>query len=85
MKNRLKIPTLKWKPEFWWVVLLLAVLILLLVPSGILTGDEPDKPVPWSTPAVAPSTPTPAAASGWWDNMPTPEPLFPTPTPGGAP
>ncbi|MEW5869141.1 MAG: hypothetical protein AB1894_07700 [Chloroflexota bacterium] len=84
MTRKLKFPALKWRPECWWGLLLFVVLILLLVTSSVLTRDDVNGPSPWSTPAVAPSTPTPAATPGWWSSMPTPDPLYPTSTPGGA-
>jgi len=84
MTRKLKLPALKWKPGYWWGILLFVVLALLLVTSGVLTRDDVNGPPPWSTPAVAPSTPTPTAAPGWWENMPMPDPLYSTPTPGGA-
>lgn len=84
MTRKLKLPALTWRPEYWWGLLLFIALILLLVTSGVLSGDQPGDPAPWSTPAVSPSTPTPTTAPGWWENMPTPDPLYPTSTPGGA-
>jgi len=85
MKHKLKLPTLKWRSEYGLGLLLFAVLILLLITSGFLTRDiMMEGAAPWRTPAITPSTPTPAATPGWWDNLPTPDPLFPTPTPGGA-
>ena len=84
MTRKLKLPALKWKPGYWWGILLFVVLALLLVASGVLSNGQPGEPVPWNTPAVAPSTPIPPVTPGWWDNLPTPDPLYPTATPGGA-
>jgi len=84
MSRILKVPVLKWKPGYWWALLLLAILVGLVVMNGAMNRDDVNGPSPWSTPEVAPSTPIPTTAPGWWQNLPAPDPLYPTSTPGGS-
>jgi len=71
-----------------WSLALLAALAILLVASGLplleLINETPQGTI-WSTPAVTPSTPTPTAVPGWWQQMPTPQPVSPTTSPGDKP
>lgn len=88
MKLLLKRP-LKISPQaLTWSLALLAALAILLVASGLpildLISGTPQG-MTWSTPAVTPSTPTPTAVPGWWEQMPTPQPVSPTTSPGDSP
>jgi len=71
-----------------WSLALLAALAILLVASGLplleLINETPQGTI-WSTPAVTPSTPTPTAVPGWGQQMPTPQPVSPTTSPGDKP
>ena len=64
-------------PAFLWGLILLAALLALLVLNGILPADAGEV-LPWSTPMAPQSTPTAAPPPGWWEQMPTPQPLSPT-------
>lgn len=68
-------------PATLWSLILLVVLLALLALIGILPAGEGDTS-PWNTPVVPQSTPTATPLPGWWQAIPTPQPVFPT---GDAP
>jgi hypothetical protein len=56
------------------------ILILFLLSLTAPTDPTPPTPTPWHPGEVITPSPTPTATPAWWQDMPTPFTLYPTPT-----
>ena len=56
------------------------ILVLLLMSILAPTDPNPPTPTPWISGEMITPSPTPTATPAWWQDFPTPIPLYPTPT-----
>lgn len=62
-----------------WLLAALALFLLLILTIALLPSPNP---APWQPPTLSPLAETPTPVPGWWDEMPTPKSLYPTPEGG---